>query len=419
VQWPDLVFLALLAPDVGDVGGALSVDLIVGGTMEAPTVDGRGLWSQGRVTLPKWGLVVDGIEASATSSAGRTLALDARGRAGDGELRLVGTTSLDPAKGWPTRLDVTGMDLLAVQLPEAQIWASPDLDVDVALPDVRVTGVVRVPRALIQLSGLPAQAIAPSPDAVVHSETLAVEMRTPIRLSADIQLELGDDVRYTALNLATRVTGGMRLDMPADRTSTASGTLTLTGTYNAYGQVLELERGQLLFNGPLGNPGLDVRAARTIETTIGSAEPIRVGVELTGTVQSPRTRVISTPAMTEADALSYLLLGRPVTGTGDEDTTTLQTAAISMGLQQALPAVQKIGQTLGLDELSVQTTDTDAGALMAGKYLSPKVYIRYSYGLFNRIGGLLLRFKVNDRLSVETRSGDQESMDLLYTVEKE
>jgi translocation and assembly module TamB len=207
--------------------------------------------------------------------------------------------------------------------------------------------------------------------------------------------------------------------MPADRTSTASGTLTLTGTYNAYGQVLELERGQLLFNGPLDNPGLNVRAARTIETTIGSPEPIRVGVELTGTVQSPRTRVISTPAMTEADALSYLLLGRPVTGTGDEESTTLQTAAISMGLQQALPAVQKIGQTLGLDELSVQTTDADAGALMAGKYLSPKVYIRYSYGLFNRIGGLLLRFKVNDRLSLETRSGDQESMDLLYTVEKE
>jgi translocation and assembly module TamB len=418
VQWPDLVFLALLAPDVGDVGGALSLDLTVGGTMEAPTVDGRGSWSQGRVTLPKWGLAVEGIEASATSTDGRTLALEGRGRAGDGELRVTGTTFLDPAKGWPTRLELTGTDLLAVQLPEAQIWASPDLDVDVALPDVRVTGVVRVPRALIQLSGLPAQAIAPSPDVVVHSETLVVEMRTPIRLSANIQLELGDDVRYTALNLATRVSGGMRLDMPADRTSTASGTLTLTGTYNAYGQVLELERGELLFNGPLDNPGLNVRAARTIETTIGSAEPIRVGVELTGTVQSPRTRVISTPAMTEADALSYLLLGRPVTGTGDEETTTLQTAAISMGLQQALPAVQKIGQTLGLDELSVQTTDTDAGALMAGKYLSPKVYIRYSYGLFNRIGGLLLRFKVNDRLSVETRSGDQESMDFLYTVEK-
>jgi translocation and assembly module TamB len=123
--------------------------------------------------------------------------------------------------------------------------------------------------------------------------------------------------------------------------------------------------------------------------------------------------------MSEADALSYLLLGRPLTGTGGEETATLQTAAISMGLQQALPVVQRIGQSLGLDEFTVQTTDTDAGALMAGKYLSPRVYIRYSYGLFNRIGGLLLRFRVNERLSIETRSGDEKSMDLLYTVEKD
>jgi translocation and assembly module TamB len=88
-------------------------------------------------------------------------------------------------------------------------------------------------------------------------------------------------------------------------------------------------------------------------------------------------------------------------------------------LQQALPVVQRLGNSLGLDELTVQSTTTDAGELMAGKYLSPRVYIRYSYGLFNRIGGLLLRFKVNERLSIETRSGDQKSMDLLYTVEKD
>ena len=152
---------------------------------------------------------------------------------------------------------------------------------------------------------------------------------------------------------------------------------------------------------------------------MAGGQQTRVGVELTGTLKAPRTRVFSTPAMGEADALSYLLLGRPVNGTGSEETATLQTAAISMGLQQALPVVQRLGQTLGLDELSVQTTETDEGAVMAGKYLSPKVYIRYSYGLFNRIGGLLLRFKVSERLSIETRSGDQKSMDLLYTVEKD
>jgi translocation and assembly module TamB len=152
-------------------------------------------------------------------------------------------------------------------------------------------------------------------------------------------------------------------------------------------------------------------------------EQTQVGIELTGTLKAPRTRIFSQPAMSEADALSYLLFGRPASGSdpglATEDNSALQAAALSLGLQQALPVVQRIGDTLGLDELTVQSTATDAGALMAGKYLSPRVYVRYSYGLFNRIGGLLLRFRVNERLSIETRSGDQKSMDLLYTVEKD
>jgi translocation and assembly module TamB len=418
VQWPDLGFLALLSPDLGQVAGTLSGSLAIAGTVDEPTVDGRALWSEGRVSVPEWGLVVEGIEATATSADGRALAFDARGRVGEGQLSLTGTTALDPARGWPTRLALKGADLLAVQLPDAQVYVSPDLGIDVALPDIRVTGIVRLPRAAIEISALPAQAVAPSPDAVVHGE-VADEVSRPLRLTANIELALGDDVRYTGLNLETKVSGGMRLDAEAGRSPTASGTLTLAGVYNAYGQKLDLERGNLLFTGPLDNPGLDVRAVRAIEPTAASGEQTRVGVELAGMLKSPRTRIFSTPAMSEADALSYLLLGRPLNGTGSEETATLQTAAITMGLQQALPAVQRIGESLGLDEFSVQTTDTDAGALMAGKYLSPKLYIRYSYGLFNRIGGLLLRFKVNERLSIETRSGDQKSMDLLYTVEKD
>jgi len=418
VQWPDLGFLALLSPDLGQVAGSLDGSVTIGGTVDTPTVDGRAAWSGGRVTVPAWGLVVEGIEAAATSGDGRALEFDATGKVGDGEITLTGTTELEPARGWPTKLELKGASLQAVQLPDAQILVSPDLDIDVALPDVRVTGTVLVPRALIEVSELPAQAVEPSPDAVVHGEA-AGAMEQPLRLTASLELMLGDDVRYTGLNLETKVTGGLRIDAEAGRSSTASGTLTLGGTYNAYGQKLDLERGQLLFTGPLDNPGLDVRAVRAIESTVAGSEQVRVGVELSGTVRAPLTRVFSTPAMSEADALSYLLLGRPVNGTGAQETATLQTAALSMGLQQALPGLQRIGQTLGLDEFSVQTTDTDAGAVMAGKYLSPKVYIRYSYGLFNRIGGLLLRFKVNERLSIETRSGDEKSMDLLYTVEKD
>jgi translocation and assembly module TamB len=371
--------------------------------------------ANGRVVIPQWGLVVERIEATAASSEGRTLDLNATGYAGDGVLTLAGTTELAPEAGWPTRLTLRGDEVRIVQRADAEIFATPDLRIEVALPTIAVTGSVHVPRAALRIDTLPAQAVTPSPDAIVYGGE-RVARSQPLQLRTAIELTLGDDVRYSGLNLDTTVGGELRLATEPNRSANATGTLRLAGSYDAYGQKLELERGQLLFSGPLDDPGLDVRAVRRIETT-------EVGVELTGTLRAPRTRIVATPAMSEADALSYLLFGRPAsgsaTGLDTEETSVLQTAALSLGLQQALPVVQRLGNSLGLDELTVQSTTTDAGALMAGKYLSPKVYIRYSYGLFNRIGGLLLRFKVNERLSIETRSGDQKSMDLLYTVEKD
>ena len=422
VEWPDVGFLTLLSPELERVAGAIAVNLDVRGTVAEPTVDGRAVFSNGRLEVPRWGLAVEDIEATATSSEGRSLAIDATGRAGDGVLTLAGTTELDAESGWPTQLTLRGDTVRIVQLPNVEIFASPDLRVNVELPLIEATGRVHIPRAAVALDVLPSQAVAPSPDAVVHGLQSTARSR-PLQLKTAIEFTLGDDVRYSGLNLDTSVTGELRIATDPNASTNATGTLRLDGTYDAYGQKLELERGQLLFSGPLDDPGLDVRALRTLENNDFGSGVTEVGVELTGTLKAPRTRVFSTPSMTEADALSYLLFGRPMSGSnaglGTEETSALETAALSLGLQQALPVVQRIGSTLGLDELTVQSTDSDAGALMAGKYLSPRVYIRYSYGLFNRIGGFLLRFKVNDRLSIETRSGDQESMDLFYTIEKE
>jgi translocation and assembly module TamB len=425
VEWPDLAVLTLLSPQLSEAGGALAADLTVGGTVAEPTVDGRAVVTNGRVVVPQWGLVVERIEATASSSDGRALDIDATGYAGEGALRLEGTTQLDPEAGWPTRLTLRGDAVRVVQRTDAEIVATPDLQVEVALPAITVSGSVHVPRAAVTIDALPAQAVTPSPDAVVHGGDERDTRRRPLEVRSSVQLTLGEDVRYSGLNLDTTVGGELRLTTEPNRSANATGTLRLAGTYDAYGQRLELERGQLLFSGPLDDPGLDVRAVRKLEANAATAatpQATEVGIELTGTLRNPRTRIVATPAMSEADALSYLLFGRPASGgesgLGSEETSALQTAALSLGLQQALPVVQRLGNSLGLDELTVRSTTTDAGELMAGKYLSPKVYIRYSYGLFNRIGGLLLRFKINERLSIETRSGDQKSMDLLYTVEK-
>ena len=205
------------------------------------------------------------------------------------------------------------------------------LRVNVALPLIEVTGRVHIPRATAALDVLPSQAVTPSPDAVVHGVQAAARSR-PLQLKTAIELTLGDDVRYSGLNLDTTVTGQLRVATDPNASTNATGTLRLDGTYDAYGQKLTLERGQLLFSGPLDDPGLDVRALRMLENQDFSSGVTEVGVELTGTLKAPRTRVFSTPSMTEADALSYLLFGRPMSGSnaglGSEETSALETAPV-------------------------------------------------------------------------------------------
>jgi translocation and assembly module TamB len=384
--------------------------LALSGRLRSPDIRGEARWVDGGVAIPRWGFLAEGIEVRATSPDGQRVQLQGSGRVGNGSLDVDGTVDLDPALGWPTQLTVRGDGLQAVRLPDAQITMSTDFEVLAALPTIEVTGSVTIPRARLELEEIPAQAASPSSDTVVHGSDRP-EPEHPLNMHAVIEVELGNDVRYSGAGLDVALSGDMDVVYDSGRNAVATGTVTLMGEYSAYGQTLQLNEGQLLFSGPINNPALDVRATREIEATT-------VGVQLGGTLIVPTTRIFSEPAMSEADALSYLLLGRPLSGTGDQETATLESAAVSMGLRQALPVIQRVGQSLGLDEFSVQSTAADTGELMAGKQISPRLYMRYSYGLFNRIGGLLLRFSLNDRLSLETRSGDYRSMDLVYTVEQ-
>jgi translocation and assembly module TamB len=411
LAWNDTTPLTLLSPDIDNISGPINADVAFGGTLDAPTIAGEARWTNGTVEVPEWGLIVDSIDGLAMASGGDSVTFTASGLVNGAAVNIEGSTALDASQRWPTRLRLRGDALQVVQLSDAEVYVSPDLTADVMLPNVRVVGTVGVPRARIEIVDLPAQAVMPSTDTIVHGRE-QVEVVHPLNVSAQLELVLGDDVRYAGGNVDAKVTGTLSLDYESERRASAVGALTLSGQYDAYGNPLDLERGQLIFAGPWDNPALDVRAVRHIEQTT-------VGVQLVGTLKAPESSIFSDPAMSEADALSYLLFGRPLEDAGGGENATLQSAALSMGLRQALPVIERIGTSLGFDDFSIRGTNTDAGALMAGKYLRPNLYLRYSYGLFNRIGGLLLRYRINDRLSLETQSGEQKSMDLLYTVEKD
>ena len=104
-------------------------------------------------------------------------------------------------------------------------------------------------------------------------------------------------------------------------------------------------------------------------------------------------------------------------GTSTELARTV--AALALGLKQATRLTQQIGQTVGLDQLAITGDGGDSTALVAGKQINSRVYARYTYGVFSRVGALLLRYRLSEHLTLEAGVGETQSIDILYTIERD
>lgn len=92
---------------------------------------------------------------------------------------------------------------------------------------------------------------------------------------------------------------------------------------------------------------------------------------------------------------------------------------MALGVVSALPISSKAQSSLGLDELTVDTGTYGTSAIMAGKQIAPDIYVRYTYGLFDRLGGLSVLYQLNEKLGVEARSAQHHSIEVTYTLKRD
>jgi translocation and assembly module TamB len=241
-----------------------------------------------------------------------------------------------------------------------------------------------------------AQAARPSPSA--H------------KLALDLKVDLGKDLRLRGRGLETGLRGQVRITSP-DGGLAVDGTIrTVDGTYAAYGQKLEIDRGQVTFSGPLENPQLNIEATRP-ETDV------RVGVQITGTALNPRIRLFSEPELSEIDKLSWLVLGRASDGLGSADTALLQSAAIALLSGEGEGITDQLVKAIGLDALSLKQTDGEVRetVISLGKQLSRRWYVGYERGLNATEGSWQLIYRIARSFTLRAQSGFENSIDVIWT----
>jgi translocation and assembly module TamB len=86
---------------------------------------------------------------------------------------------------------------------------------------------------------------------------------TPKRTTRlNLALDLGKQLRLKGRGIDTSLQGTLKLTNPQGRLALNGTVRTVRGTYKAYGQNLRIERGEIMFSGPMDDPRLDIYAAR-------------------------------------------------------------------------------------------------------------------------------------------------------------
>jgi translocation and assembly module TamB len=406
----DFAIVPILIPSVSNASGRIDGTLAVAGTFPEPKFRGVLYVSEGAFSLRQAGIDIKDFKAEIRQDDSGALTVSGSARSGDGELSIDGRSEFVADTGMRSEVRIQGSNFELIRLPNWRVNASPDVTVLLDERQLRVRGEVTVPSANIELKDIPETAEEPSIDAVVHRTDEAKPAPRRV-LDIDVKAVLGDDVHVSAFGLQTGVSGELRIEGGSLRPYTGHGRVSLhDGRYTAYGQKLEIERGELAFNGPLDKPNLDVRAVRKMPD-------VTAGVQLTGQPYQLKSSVFSDPPLSDAEALSYLLTGQPLGNVSTNEGDMLNKAAFALGLSQAGVIVSQIRNTLGLDKLVVEG-GPESGRIVAGKNLGNRLFVEYGYGIVDQLGRLLLRYRLNERLTLESTSGSVNTLDVIYTVRK-
>jgi translocation and assembly module TamB len=364
----DLSIIGALVPSLESVTGVFNSKLAFNGALDSPRITGNAAVGDLSLEVPSVALQITDGTMQVTGNGRGGLLLRGEAQSGEGRLDLDG--NYNPNTG-ALDLGVAGENFRVSNTNRQQVDISPDLNIRFADQKLSVTGELLVPTALIGTGGGGTELVTESPDVVVVDSTEVRTEKEESDLELDVQVTLGDNIRIDAGQFDGVLSGGLTVGKKPGQAITGSGAIeVVSGDFIVYGQTLTMERGRVLFSGgPIDDPVLDLDVARDVPEY-----DVKAGVTVSGSAQAPILELNSEPPQTDANTLSFILLGKPVDALGASYTL--------------------------------------------GRYITPDIYVSYGFDLFDRRDTFTLRYQLSNRLALIGTQSDTSGADLIYTLER-
>ncbi|WP_417691328.1 translocation/assembly module TamB domain-containing protein [Pseudidiomarina sp.] len=421
----DLAMLDWVLPGMRYHGGKATAQLNLTGTLNDPSLNGDMEVYAESVVFAETNFVFNDVRLALIDrpNSQGTLEIEGQAKAGNqGWLLVEGVAMPLDAEAY---LRITGKNFRALQMPTATVDVSPDLTVHVNQRAIDIAGTVDIPYAAITAPDFETS-VSNSNDVVITRDgepvTEGPAQDDGLAVNAQIRVTLGQQVSVDAYGFTGRLQGSLEVVEEPRRPTTAIGSINVAeGSYELYGQELTIDRGAFIYNGgDISNPGLDLRVKRDIANG-NSLRSVNVGAQVVGTLTEPDFRLYSTPAMPDSEILSYLILGKSMQSASSTSSDDIQLQALLMLGAKGTDAIgESLQDTFGIDEFGIDNDpNTRETSFYIGKYLSPKLFVRYGVGLLESTNTFMVRYQLTERLLIETMASSQaQGGDIFYTFER-
>ena len=404
--------LASFAPSLSALEGEISGHLQLAGTVDQPLASGVLRLAGGRLAMVANPTELNDLNLTLQLQGDRAQ-VRGGGVLGGGELQLVGELVTQPEPR--LQLAVAGTKHNILYPPSTELHVSENLNITVTPGLLGVTGEVVVHKGLLEFEQLPAGSVALSSDVVQVDYTGAViREELPFDISMDVWVRIRDRFKVTGSLLRATLGGDLHLLQKAGKPLQLFGSLnTVGGELRAYQQQLKIKRGLLSFNGTPDNPALDLRAQRDI-----SGSSVAAGVQVRGRLQEELVlEVYSEPAMSQGEAMSYLVRGRGLDAGAGADGTAVA-LSVASGVVNRSTLVSELNRVPGVSDVQfgADGSGDDTAATVSG-YVGGRLYLSYGFGLYEPVNVLTARLYLGTRLWLEVVSSLENSMDLYYSFD--
>ncbi|EJN02056.1 translocation/assembly module TamB domain-containing protein [Herbaspirillum sp. YR522] len=223
----------------------------------------------------------------------------------------------------------------------------------------------------------------------------------------NLAIDLGNDFRFRGTGADLLLRGDMNVHSEPLSPMRATGTINVAeGTYEAFGTKLNIERGIINFQGPIGNPNINILAMRR-------NQDVEAGVSVTGNVNQPRVQLVSEPNVPDDEKLSWMMFGH-----GTDSSSIGQRSASS----QALALVgnlggKRIAKDIGLDQFSIGASESglsDDQVVNLGKAITEKITLGYEQSLSGAASVAKATWQFSQRWSAVARAGTINGLNVVF-----